>query len=60
MDWLHLRFRWWLAMQRVCDMIGGPMDALIIRVPWLADRTGACILLHGVSFRGNVPEEWWG
>ena len=55
----RLRFRLWLFGQRLCDYIGGPLDAVILRIPWLKERTGACVLLHGVVFRGDVPEEWW-
>lgn len=55
----RLRFRWWLFMQRVCDVVGPAIDAMVLRVPWLNERTGACMILHGVMFRGNIPAEWW-
>ena len=57
---LALRFVMWNVGVRLCDVIGRPLDAVIARVPWLNERTGACIVLHGMTPRfGTIPETWW-
>jgi hypothetical protein len=55
-----IRFALWNLGVRLCDVIGRPLDRLIGRIPFLRERTAACMLLHGISPRfGMVPESWW-
>ena len=42
-----LRFALWNFGMKVCDHV--PFHD---RVPW-------CLYLHGVTFRGQIPDSWW-